>query len=167
MSTGIYKRKKNKKQLLNNMSLAKLGNANGFKKGQIPTNYKGENAKYATKHQWVYYHFGKANRCENKECNYKNPKRYHWANISGKYLRDRGDWIMLCPSCHKKMDRKDKIFCRNGHLQKDNIWIDNRGSRICKECKRLNAHKNYLKNKKQIIKRVTERRRFIRSTIKR
>lgn len=140
---------------------------NTFRKGIIPTNFKGNTARYGTKHQWVYYHFGKADRCENKNCSYKNPKRYHWANISGEYKRDRKDWIRLCPSCHKKMDRKEKLFCRNGHSQKDNILVDNRGSLICKTCKRNNAQKDYLKHKKQIIKRITERRRFIRSNIKR
>ena len=134
--------------------------------GRVPANFKGDGARYETKHQWVYYHFGKATHCENPNCKYKNPKRYHWANISGKHLRNIKDWIQLCPSCHKRMDWKPKMICRNGHKLENNFLVNNRGSRICKTCTKITAHKNYLKHRKQIIERITERRRFLRSTIK-
>ena len=105
-------------------------NSGCFKKGIVPWNvgkklpklsginnpsWKGENAKYCSKHQAIYRKYGKANKCENKNCIYprinsrgdmlKKPKKYHWANISKKYKRDRNDWIMLCVSCHIKWDR--------------------------------------------------------------
>lgn len=32
------------------------------------------------------------------------PKRYEWASISRKNIRDLSDWVSLCPSCHRKYD---------------------------------------------------------------
>ena len=29
-----------------------------------------------------------------------------WANISGNYIRERGDWLGLCVKCHRKYDNK-------------------------------------------------------------
>ena len=74
------------------------------KKGKFHHCWKGENCSYSTKHKRLYSTFGKANKCENKNCTYKNPKRFEWANISGKYLRDRSDWQMLCTKCHHLYD---------------------------------------------------------------
>ena len=66
--------------------------------------WKGEKAGLIPKHLWIKRYYGKANKCENPDCKYKNPKRYEWANMSGKYLRVISDWKQLCPSCHRKMD---------------------------------------------------------------
>lgn len=41
----------------------------------------------------------------------EQPKRYEWANISGEYKRDRSDWVMLCPSCHRKIDMGKEELC--------------------------------------------------------
>jgi len=81
-------------------------------------NWKGENVPYCVKHMWLHYNFGSANKCENPDCVYprknaKNkimlkPSRYEWSNISGKYLRDRNDYIQLCPSCHRLKDKKHR-----------------------------------------------------------
>ena len=70
--------------------------------------WRGDNVGYGGVHKWLYKEFGIANKCEGKECSFKNPKRFEWSNISGKYLRDRSDWEMLCPSCHRKYDKKMK-----------------------------------------------------------
>src|SRR3990167_9488287 len=72
------------------------------------------------KNDWVRLHFGKANKCEEPTCIYprkdwdgrlmEKPKRYEWANISGKYKRERSDWETLCPSCHRTRDiRNNKL----------------------------------------------------------
>lgn len=66
--------------------------------------WKGEKAGLIPKHLWIKRYYGKANKCQNPCCKYANPKRYEWANISGKYLRDISDWMQLCPSCHRKID---------------------------------------------------------------
>jgi len=165
MPKGIYNHSKIRNKRRDTPWL--IGNTNGFKKGYIPNNYKGDRANYLTKHQWVYYHFGKADRCENKNCGYTNPKRYDWANLSGKYLRKREDWIRLCPSCHKKMDWKPKMICKNGHkLKGNNLWINNRGNRVCKKCKAIRAKETYERDRQKVIDRVN-RWRLKQKTIKR
>lgn len=75
-----------------------------FKDAIANKKYKGINAGYTAKHHWLYKWYGKASKCENTNCTYENPKLYEWANISGKYKRERDDYMQLCPSCHRKMD---------------------------------------------------------------
>lgn len=76
----------------------KIGNAQRGLFGPASHRWKGANASYQAKHQWIATHYGKANRCElNKK--HKSPV-YHWANVSGEYKRERTDWIRLCPSCN-------------------------------------------------------------------
>ena len=72
-----------------------------FQKSEKNINWKGNNASYAAKHIWVKNNFGKAMKCEN--CG-EEKKKITWANLSGKYLRDRNDWKQLCISCHRKFD---------------------------------------------------------------
>ncbi len=88
-----------------------------FKKGQRPSpttefkkgsmiRWKGEEAGYMSKHMWIYKHRGKPHYCEHcKRIDLKH-RQYHWANISGEYLRDLSDWLRLCVKCHKKYDKK-------------------------------------------------------------
>ena len=73
--------------------------------GSEHPHWKGESAGYYTKHKWIYLHYGKASKCENRDCSYENPKRYDWANISHKYKRDISDYMQLCPSCHTRYDK--------------------------------------------------------------
>lgn len=75
--------------------------------------WKGELASYSAKHMWIRKHYGKASKCENKDCKYprynskgvllEKPTKYHWANLTGKF-RDIKDYKQLCHSCHKKLD---------------------------------------------------------------
>jgi hypothetical protein len=90
-----------------------------FKKGEHigkeHWQWKGDEVGYVSLHSWVRRMYGDANKCENKDCKYprlnaqgimvKYPKVFHWANKTGRYLRDRKDWLMLCPMCHRKYDR--------------------------------------------------------------
>lgn len=97
-------------------SITKIGHKN-TPEGKKHFNWKGEKAGYGAKHDWIRLHFGKADRCEEPTCKYprKNwdgelmlkPKRYEWANISKEYKRQRDDWEMLCPSCHRTKDIKN------------------------------------------------------------
>lgn len=84
-----------------------------FKKGGMPR-WKGEDAGYTAKHVWVTKHLGRPHFCE--ECGSKNlgHRQYHWANISGKYLRVFEDWRRLCVKCHKRFDKKTPDFCKCG-----------------------------------------------------
>jgi hypothetical protein len=63
--------------------------------------WKGDSASYVAKHRWVKKWFGKPDHCD--DCKSLD-KKYNWANISGQYKRDRGDWKQLCISCHRKYD---------------------------------------------------------------
>lgn len=82
--------------------------------GEKSSHWKGDNIGYSGLHQWIRLTFGKATKCEYKNCKYPRqnkakvwvfkPKRFEWANINGKYKRDREDWVQLCPSCHRKFD---------------------------------------------------------------
>jgi len=140
----------------------------GKRMGEENNKWKGDVVGYGALHDWVKSRLGNAYKCENKFCE-KISKTYDWANISGEYRRDTNDWRQLCRSCHKKSDWRPKETCRNGHLLRDvGVLIDCRGSRICKMCKKVNAHKEYIKNKQHVIDRVNKWRKNkkIRSTIK-
>ncbi|OYY99536.1 MAG: hypothetical protein B7Y37_13680 [Sphingobacteriia bacterium 28-36-52] len=64
--------------------------------------------EYFRIHNWISYHHGKANKCENENCESVNPKRFEWALLKGKdYAKNRNNYIMLCPSCHRKYDYTD------------------------------------------------------------
>ena len=64
---------------------------------------------YYRVHSWITYHYGKANKCENKECKAKSIKRYEWALKKGfKYTKDINSFIQLCSSCHTLYDFTDE-----------------------------------------------------------
>lgn len=86
-------------------------------------------------HNWVERTLGKPKLCEH--CETTTAKRYHWANISGKYLRDKSDWLRLCVSCHWLFDHKN--MCRKNlhEMTDDNVYIiPSTGDRQCLQCKR-------------------------------
>lgn len=70
-------------------------------------NWKGDLVGYRAIHNWVEKQLGKPMICT--LCNDTSKSRYHWANISLSYLRDKNDWIRLCPSCHYQLDRKERV----------------------------------------------------------
>lgn len=71
-------------------------------KGEKHPLWKGENITYGALHVWVKKEKGKPKYCEYDTTH--TGKRFEWANISGKYLRDINDYRSLCVSCHRKMD---------------------------------------------------------------
>lgn len=78
--------------------------------------WKGDDVGYVATHTWLRKKFGNAIKCENPSCQYPKPKKYRkpilqpkrfeWASISRKNLRDVNDYVQLCPSCHRKYDIK-------------------------------------------------------------
>lgn len=71
-----------------------------------------DNVGYFALHQWINRVLGKAKKCSRN--NNHHALIYHWANISGLYLRDLSDWEELCPSCNIKEDKKNiKLGLRN------------------------------------------------------
>lgn len=72
-----------------------------FPKGTRPHNFKDEGFGYATLHDWVKQHKGKALKCE--QCG--SARHVTWANKSWEYKRDLDDWMELCSKCHHAYDR--------------------------------------------------------------
>ncbi len=102
------------------MRIAKLGKhsspATEFKKGHKPSanriihsgknHYKwADKPSYGAVHRWVAKILGKPKECSNCGFTSDNGRQFHWANLSGKYLRNVNDWVRLCVSCHFKMDK--------------------------------------------------------------
>lgn len=81
--------------------------------GSFSSQWKGDKANYQALHTWIRTHHGKADCCENPQCEGKS-RQYQWALRPGrKYSRQVEDYIKLCRSCHQKMDyteeRRQKI----------------------------------------------------------
>ena len=80
-------------------------------KGEKHHNWKGENAKYGTKHDYIKRWYGKAIKCENREnkildfvCNNLSIN-YQWAKKKDhEYTKNINDYYQLCASCHIKYD---------------------------------------------------------------
>ncbi|MCR4307119.1 MAG: NUMOD3 domain-containing DNA-binding protein [Candidatus Berkelbacteria bacterium] len=69
--------------------------------------WKGNNVGYYGLHKWVRRWKGVPQMCE--FCGVEGRKNgrnwsIHWANKSGKYIRDLFDWIALCVRCHSQYD---------------------------------------------------------------
>lgn len=66
--------------------------------------------EYSSIHYWIKKSYGKASKCENKECKGKS-KNYQWALKKGySYERKRINFLQLCVSCHTIYDfDKEKI----------------------------------------------------------
>lgn len=90
---------------IENARLAKIG-VHKKDRGEKSVHWKGEDALYGTKHDWVYSRKGSPQKCEH--CGTTEKRMYHWANISGKYLRDLSDWKRLCVPCHSKFDKEKR-----------------------------------------------------------
>ena len=104
------KGKKLTKETREKMSFSATGKLN-----ENASHWMGDNIKYGGIHSWLVRMFGKANKCENLLCVYprknkggnivKMAKRFEYALMVGKkYERKRENYIMLCPSCHRKYD---------------------------------------------------------------
>ncbi len=109
----VWRGRKHKKKSKLKISASLMGHI-GLQGEENPT-WKGNKIEKGGIHQWLHKHFGKADRCENRQnhilnfkCSSKS-KNYDWANIKKHiYKRKREDYVMLCRSCHKKYDRNQK-----------------------------------------------------------
>lgn len=92
MPKGIFIRTEKHKR---NIGLAQMGEKHH--------NWKGDDVGYKGLHDWISRNYGKPMICW--YCKSKDAKKYEWANISGKYRRDKDDWMRLCASCHDLFER--------------------------------------------------------------
>jgi hypothetical protein len=81
------------------MRLAKLGIY-----GEMHNSWKGEKAKYGSKHDWIERSVGYAKKCSVCSLESENHRSVEWCNISLNYKRELSDYISLCRSCHRKWD---------------------------------------------------------------
>lgn len=104
--------------------------------GDKAAHWKGDGITYGGIHSFMAKNYGKASKCENKDCP-KKSTTYQWANLSGEYKHDRSDWAEMCASCHQLMDRKN--LCGRGHeLTPENSYIHpKRQRRHCRTCMKL------------------------------
>ena len=68
--------------------------------------WKGEDISYSGLHKWLYRKFGSPDTCEHCKKSGLRGRAIHWANKSGKYSRNRKDWLRLCRLCHEKHDKR-------------------------------------------------------------
>jgi hypothetical protein len=70
--------------------------------------WKSNDASYATKHQWIQRHYGKATKCS--ICSIEgNGHQVHWANKDHKYRRKKEDYFQACAKCHGEYDKFNKL----------------------------------------------------------
>ena len=70
------------------------------------------NGGYHAVHKWLENHYGKANKCENPQCEGLSNK-YHWSKLRDKpYKHDRKNFWMLCAKCHRNYDITGKEIKR-------------------------------------------------------
>jgi hypothetical protein len=74
-------------------------------RGKNHYKWKGDYVGYHGVHHWLYKYFGKPMKCEHCGEIILKGKNIHWANKSGKYLRDINDWLRLCKYCHAIYDK--------------------------------------------------------------
>ena len=94
-----------------------------------------KNPSYSCIHDWLIRIYGKANKCENNNCQVTNAKRYEYALKQGfEYERKRENYIMMCPSCHRKYDKIGigKVFTEE-HRRK--IALSREGITLSQETK--------------------------------
>lgn len=101
--------------------------------GDKANRWKGEKAGYVAIHMWLTKHFDKGGICEG--CKTSTASRLEWANVSGKYLRDRSDYKVLCPPCHRKLDLTS-THCKNGHERTEQNTKYRKGWKVCIVCNR-------------------------------
>lgn len=68
-----------------------------------------KNKDYYKIHWWVRKNYGKAIKCESKDCNRKS-KTFNWCLKKGyEYDRDINNFFQLCRSCHSKYDMTEQL----------------------------------------------------------
>lgn len=115
--------------------------------------FNGTINEYAELHRWVKKVLGKPDTCE--QCNRSGLYgiSIHWANLSGEYKREVSDWAKLCAVCHGRFDRPTKTVCKRGHLFKEgNIYVNPKGDRMCKECKRITRRRWRQKQREKAVR---------------
>ena len=62
---------------------------------------------YRIVHDWLGKHYGKADKCESNDCSGKSATYEYCLKKGKRHERKRGNYSMLCRSCHRKYDLTD------------------------------------------------------------
>lgn len=77
------------------------------RRGKNAYQWKGDEALYIAKHNWVVKIKGKPNKCEVCGCDKipEGKKRFfQWSNVDHKYSRKLEDYVRMCQPCHEEYD---------------------------------------------------------------
>lgn len=85
--------------------------------GENNKSWKGDKVGYEALHDWIRRIKGTPKKCE--ICGTTNAKKYEWANISKKYIRDINDWKRVCTKCHNLYDKTGEKMKR---IRKEKFW---------------------------------------------
>jgi ribosomal protein L40E len=66
--------------------------------------WKGDDANYFSKHEWLRKHYPKTGICE--ECGAKGPTDFAFQHHPEPHTRNREDYAEWCRSCHTAVDRE-------------------------------------------------------------
>jgi len=68
-------------------------------------NWRGDKVGIQGIHYWLEVNYGMAQKCDNPNCSGKS-KTFEWCKRDGaEYRRKRENFIRLCRSCHRKLDK--------------------------------------------------------------
>lgn len=110
------------------------------KRGSDSPQWKGDAVGYSALHRWVRKNYTEPDGCEH--CG-TTEAALEWANVSGDYRRDRDDWLALCRSCHRALDRP--THCKHGHEWTPENTITNVRQRLCRTCVNVRKRRWYAK----------------------
>jgi len=106
-------------------------NKTSFKKGYKPWNFGQGEAKivgdsgYVSVHSWLKRHYGRADLCENQDCDGMS-KTFQWALKKGKkYELKRKNFIKLCRKCHCRYDEWNKKLWKTRTKNDTRGWKKN------------------------------------------
>lgn len=68
---------------------------------------------YDALHMWVRRKLGQPTTCSHCKQTNLIGTNIHWANVSGEYKREVGDWTRLCVTCHKAYDKWQSLYNKN------------------------------------------------------
>ena len=84
--------------------------------GSETKQWKGDEVGYSGVHHWLTREYGSPSQCEHcGKVGEKSGRAWtiQWANRTGSYKRDLGDWLKLCRDCHRKYDKENKTNMSN------------------------------------------------------
>ena len=75
-------------------------------KGEMQSNWRGDDATICAKHEHIRKSYGKADHCDNPRCSGKS-KKFEWSkkDHNTPYTRNIDEYQQLCNSCHQRYDK--------------------------------------------------------------